>query len=241
MKMNARFQILLAAGLVPLWLSGCASQGLTVEEADQLGRPAPSHVFVAQFAFAANDPSPDQSILERMNGQLRNAQPQTPEEQAGLSVASVMQKTLIRRLTNEGIPATGTLADLVPPVGSLVIEGELLTVKDANSFQRLSVGLAAGQSQVVSYVNAYIITVNGPVSMMKFYSNDKSSVKPGVSTLLITSNAAVAPTTSAMVGGSVDTLTARRQTAETDAAQTARQIAKKIDQLFENEGWIVAD
>lgn len=227
------FRLILAASFATLLLSGCASSNLTVQDADLTSSAPPSQVFVGQFAFAANDANPDQSILKRMQGQLTNVPPQTPEEQAGLSVAQVMQKSLVKNLTKEGIIATPTLSDLVPPVGSMVIEGELLTVKDGNSFQRLSVGLGAGQSQVVSYVNAYMITANGPVSMAKFYSNAKSSVKPGAATTLIS------PAAPAFVGGNVTTLTVRGQNAQADATKTARQIAKKMDQLFEMQGWII--
>ena len=235
-----QFRLFLAAGTTALLLSGCASSQLTVQDADLLERPAPSQVFVAQFAFSANDVSPDQSIIKRMNNQLNNVPPQTAEEQAGLSVARVMQKTLIKNLNNEGITATATLDNIVPPVGSLIIEGELLTVKEGNSFQRMAVGLGAGQSQVISYVTAYYISPTGPINLVKFYSNSKSSVKPGVASMLVVPAAAGGSlATTAVVGGTVDTLTARRQTAEADAARTAKQIAKKMDQVFETEGWII--
>jgi hypothetical protein len=218
--------------LVVLSLAGCAST-VNVAEVDEMRHPAPGQVFVGQFAYAPNDPAPDQSILKRMQNQLTTTAPQTPEEQAGLAVAQSMQNALTKDLTKDGIPVTPTLNNVVPQYGSMVIEGELLTVKDGSSFQRLSTGLAGGQTQVISHVEVYRIGTQGPVLMARFYSNANSSVKPGVATLLITP---VGKTP--LTGHSISAVTVGGQSAQADAARTAKQIARKIDQVFENEGWI---
>jgi hypothetical protein len=217
-------------------LAGCAgNQAEIMQQADYNGVPKPGQVFVGQFAFADNDPNPDQSILSRMHNQYVSTQPQSPEEQAGLAVAQKMQKSLIKNLNKEGIGAIGTLNNVVPQVGSMLVEGEILTVKQGGGFQRLSTGLATGPAKVVSYVNVYLVTEKGVSSFAKFYSDTKTTVQPEVATSLTVGAAAggVGWTTA----GIVDSLTSRTQSAQSDAVLISKQIARKIQTLFIAETW----
>ncbi len=206
-----------------------------MSQADFDGVPKPGQIFVGQFAYAANDPNPDQSILNRMNNQYVPSPAQTPEDQAGQSVAQTLQNSLLKNLNHEGIISIATLNNVVPPVGSLVIEGEILSAKDAATFQRLSPGLAGGPSKVVSYVSVYLVTTKGVTSFAKFYSDTKSTVQPEVATTLAVGSAAQG------VAGSVnthsDTLTSSSQSAQADAKLIAKQVAKKMAKLFKAESW----
>jgi hypothetical protein len=122
----------------------------------------------------------------------------------------------------------------VPPAGSLLIEGELLTVKDSASFQRLSPGLTGGPAKVVSYVNVYLVTTKGVTSFAKFYSDTQNSVQPEVATTLAVG--AAAGGVQGQVGSNhVDTLTSRSASAQTEAVLIAKQIAKKMGKLFKAE------
>ncbi len=235
--MKTTLSLFFSLGIVAFFLTSCAVNNSQIEQqADFYGLPAPSQVFVGQFAFTAHDPNPDQSIRNRMNSQFTAVVPQTPEEQAGQAVAQKMQKSLIKNLNKEGIVATGTLDNLVPPVGSMVIEGELLTVKDAGSFQRLSTGLASGQAKVVSYVSVYRITPKGIVNFAQFYSNTQTTVRPdGATQVIIGSGAGNA---AIPVGGNVTTLGAQGQSAQADAVLIAKQIARKMGKIFAAEDWI---
>ena len=234
--MNTKLSLFPVIGMIALLLSGCAGNNAEImQQADFNGVSKPNQVFVGQFAFAANDPNPDQSILNRMQSQSTPTFPQTPEEQAGQSVAQTMQKALIKDLGKEGIVALGTVDNVVPPVGTMVIEGELLTVKDGGGFQRLSPGLGAGQARVVSYVSVYLVTPKGATSFAKFYSNTQTSVQPEVATTLAVGTAAGGGVGS--LGGSTDTLTSRSRTAQSDAKLIAKQIAKKMGKLFSAEMW----
>lgn len=116
--MKTKFcSLVILAGFAAI-LAGCAgNQAEIIQQADYNGVPKPGQVFVGQFAFAANDPNPDQSILNRMHNQFVSTQPQSPEEQAGLAVAQKMQKSLIKNLNKEGIGAIPTLNNVVPQVG----------------------------------------------------------------------------------------------------------------------------
>jgi len=234
--MTTKLSFLPVLTICAVLLSGCAgNQTQIMQQADFYGVPKPGQVFVGQFAFAANDPNPDQTILKRMNNQFVPVTPQTPEDQAGQAVAQTMQDALMKDLTHEGIPAIPTLNNVVPQVGSLIIEGELLTVKSTGGVQRLSPGLATGQTKVVSYVNVYLVTTKGATSFAKFYSDTRHTVHPEVSTTLDLGSAASG------VAGSVntraDTLTARGQSAQADAKLIAKQIAKEMGKLFKAESW----
>jgi len=235
--MKNHLYLLLGIGTLALVLSGCAGNNAQImQESDFYGLAEPSEVLVGQFAYSANDPSPNQSILNRMHNQVTQTSPQIPEEQTGLSVAQKMQKSLIKDLNREGIVASGTLDNVIPPVGSMVIEGELLTAKDAKSFQRLSVGLGSGQAKVVSYVSVYLVTPKGLVNFAQFYSNTQTSVQTQVATKLIVGSGAGGA--AAPAGGSVDALTARGQSAQADAVMISKQIARKMRQIFAAESWI---
>ncbi len=193
-----------------------------MQQADFNGVSKPNQVFVGQFAFLANDPNPDQSIQNRMNSQSTPTFPQTPQEQAGLAVAQTMQKALIKDLTKEGIIALGTVDNIVPPVGTLVIEGELLTVKQGGSgLQPLSTGIGSGQANVVSYVSAYLVTPKGLVSFAKFYSNTQTSVDAKVDTT--TAVGTGAGNVAGSVGSTVTTLPTQSQTAQSDARLIAKE------------------
>jgi hypothetical protein len=234
--MQIRLPLLSLFTICAVLLSGCAgNQTQIMSQADFYGVPKPGQVFVGQFAYAANDPNPDQSILNRMNGTYVPATPQTPEDQAGLAVAQTLQNALLKDLNHTGIVSIATLNNVVPPVGSLVVEGEILSAKDAATFQRLSPGLASGPAKVVSYVSVYLVTTKGVTSFAKFYSDTKGSVQPEVATTLAVGSAASG------VAGSVnthsDTLTSRSQSAQSDAKLIAKQIAKKIGKLFQAESW----
>jgi hypothetical protein len=234
--MKMKFPSLLVLTTCVAFLSGCAgNEAQIMQQADFNGVPKPGQVFVGQFAYAANDPNPDQSILNRMHNQYTPSQPQTPEDQAGLSVAQAMQKSLIKNLNKEGVVAVGTLNNVVPQPGSMLIEGELLTVRQGGGFQRLSAGLGSGQAKVVSYVNVYLVTDKGVSSFAKFYSDTKSSVQPEVATSLTVGSAAGGSGWSA--AGTVDTLTSRAQSAKADAVLIAKQVARKIQTLFIAETW----
>ncbi len=232
--MNLRLPLLLTV----LALAGCAhSDTKETLDTDIQGLPQPTQVYVSRFSFTASDVTPNQAITARMNNKYNDVSPQTVEEEVGMSVASTMQSSLINSLNGYGIPAVATQGG-VPPVGSFVIEGELLTIKEGNSFQRFAVGLGAGQSKVVSYVSTYLVTSTGLVNVAQFYSDSKSSVKPGVATMLIIPAAAGGSlATTAAVSGGVGVATAKRQTAQADAARTAKKIAAKVNQLFMAEGW----
>jgi len=235
MKTKLLFLSILA--LCAALLSGCAgNQAQIMQQADFNGVSKPNQVFVGQFAYAANDPDPDRSILNRMHSQSMPTVPQTPEEQAGQSVAQTMQKSLIKDLGREGIPSLATLDNIVPPVGTMIIEGELLTAQRGGGLQRLSPGLGSGQANVVSYVNVYLVTTKGVVSFAKFYSDVKSSVSPEAVTSLTVGSAAGASAWSA--AGTVDSLATRSQSAQSDAKLIAKQIARKIQTLFVTETWV---
>ena len=217
-------------------LTGCAgNQTQIMQQADFYGVPKPGQVFVGQFAYSANDPNPDQTILNRMNGQYVPSPAQTPEDQAGQAVAQTLQNSVLKNLNHEGIVSIATLNNVVPPVGSLVVEGEILSAKDAATFQRLSPGLVTGRSKVVSFVSVYLITTKGPTSFAKFYSDTKGTVQPEVATTLAVGSAASG------VAGSVnvysDTPASRGLSAQADAKLIAKQIAKKIGKLFQAESW----
>jgi hypothetical protein len=219
-------------------LSGCAgNQTEIMQQSDFNGVSKPGQVFVGQFAYATNDPNPDQSILNRMNNQFAPSSPQTPEDQAGFAVAQKMQNSLIKDLNHEGIVSVATLNNVVPQVGSLLIEGEILTVKDAASFQRISPGLTgAGRAKVVSFVSVYLVTPNGVTSFAKFYSDTQTSVQPDVATTLAV-GAAAGGVEGQVGSNNVDTLTSRSQSAQSDAKLIAKQIAKKMGKLFKAESW----
>lgn len=229
--------ILFAVAILSLVLTGCAGNEAQIEaQADYHGVSKPSQVMVGQFAYAANDPTPDQTILNRMNSQYVPSLPQTPQDQAAQAVAQTMQNSLIKNLAKAGILSTPTINNVVPPPGTLIIEGELLTVKQGGGLQRLSSGLGSGYAHVVSYVSAYLVEPNGHiVPFAKFYSNTQTSVDPGVQTDLIVGPAAGYQ--AANSGGTADTLTSRGVTATADAKLIARQIARKINKLFTAEGW----
>jgi len=233
--MKTKLQLLSLLATCAALLSGCAgNESQIIQQADFYGVSKPGQVLVGQFAFSANDPNPDQTILNRMHNQPAPVLPLSTEEVEGLSIAQTMQKSLIKNLNKEGIVATATLNNVVPMVGTMIIEGELLTVKEGGGFQRLSPGLATGQSKVVSYVSVYLVTSKGVTTFAKFYSDTKTSVQPEVSTTLGVGSAAG---NMGQLGGNVDTLISRSQTAQSDAVLIAKQIARKMQKLFVAETW----
>jgi len=219
-------------------LSGCAgNQAQIMQQADFHGVSKPGQVYVGQFAFTEKDPDADQTMLNRMNNKAVPTVPQTPEEQAGLSVAQTMQQALIKDLNKEGIGAIGTLNNVVPIYGSMLIEGELVTAKEGRGYQyqRLSPGFASGQARVVSHVNVYLITAKGAAKFAEFYSDTQNTVTPYVATTTSLGTAAGATVWPAT--GSISALTSQTQSAQADAVLIAKQIAIKMQALFVEETW----
>ncbi len=205
-----------------------------MQQADFNGVPKPGQVMVGQFAYAANDPTPDQSIMNRMMSQYVPSEPQTPAEQFGQTVAQTMQNALIKDLGHEGITSVATLNNILPPPGTMLVEGELLTAQPGGGYQRLAPGLGAGQAKVVSFVSVYLVTTKGPVSFAKFYSDTKGS--NDVTTNLTVGSAASGVANAA--SPSTTTLARNGQGAQADAKLIAKQIAKKMQKLFAAETWL---
>jgi len=236
MKTQLPFPALLVTFAV--LLSGCAGNQATImQQSDFHGVSKPGQVYVGQFAFTEHDLNADQTILNRMNNKPVPSVPQTPEEQAGLAVAQTMQQALIKDLNKEGIGAIGTLNNVVPVYGSMLIEGELVTAKEGRGYQyqRLSPGFASGKAKVISHVNVYLVTAKGVAKFAEFYSDTQSSVAPLVATTTSLGTAAGATVWPAT--GTVSALTSQTQSAQADAVLIAKQIASKMQTLFIDESW----
>jgi hypothetical protein len=229
----------LVACLIALAITaGCASTTVSNRQQTASGYlPRPAQIWVYPFAATPADVPPESALA---GGNAGSAAPQTPQQIAeGQKLGSQIAVQVVQEIIGLGMPAAIASAATRPQLNDLVIEGTLLSVQQGNAAERVTIGFAAGESELKVAVEGFQMTTNG---LRKIGSGDVSSTgnkTPGMSvgllSTLITHNPAGLILTSGMkmygeASGS--------NTIEGRVKQIAKQIGDALKTRFQEQGWI---
>jgi hypothetical protein len=139
-----------------------------------------------------------------------------------------------------GLPAVRM--DGPAPAGhsALIVEGRIDTMDAGSKRRRMVIGLGAGKSEVGATVAVLYQPANGaPQPLFSFQAKADSGHMPGMAETAGVGAAAGHVATAAVAGGGLHGVSeAKRDTLSSDADKLARSIAKQLEQVNTQNGWM---
>jgi hypothetical protein len=218
--------------------AGCASTTVSNQQQSVTGYlPRPAQIWVYPFAATPADVPPESALY---GGNPGSAAPLTPQQIAeGQKLGSQIAVQVVQEIIGLGLPAAIASAATRPQLNDIVIEGSLLSVQQGNAAERVTIGFAAGESELKVAVEGFQMTTTG---LRKIGSGDVGSTgnkTPGMSvgiiSMLATHNpAGLILTTGMKVYGEES----GSNTIEGRVKQIAKQIGDALKTRFQEQGWI---
>ena len=231
----------LAACLIVLAImAGCAST--TVSDRQQVASgylPRPAQIWVYDFAATPADVPPESALAGQSSA---GAAPQTAQQIAeGRKLGSEIAAQLVQQINSMGMAAAVASPATRPQLNDVVIEGSLLSVQQGSAAERVTIGFAAGESEMKVAVEGFQMTATG---LRKLGSGDVGStgnktpgMAVGLATLIATHNpAGLIVSTGMKVYGEES----GSNTIQGRAKQIAKEVGDALKQRFQQEGWISA-
>ena len=241
MPISARIKLLLVSAAT-LALIGCAPTSVDVVSQYAGTLPQPKRILLYNFAVSPDDVQLDLGVSAEVQAMAGNPQPPWTEKelQVGRSASNALAANLEVALRKLGYPAERVSG--APPYrgdNTLVIEGQITSVDQGSRAARVVVGLGAGHSDVKTYTQIYDLQRRGRRLIEQFTTDARSGYKPGMAETEGVSAAAGHWAMGLAVGAGVNIATEKyTDNVNADAKRTAEQIAKQIDTLFQNRGWV---
>ena len=176
-------------------------------------------------------------IRKARNGQLQFFRiGRTGKKQATLS------ETLVAQLRQAGIPAERIAGEVAPARGGTVlIEGQVVSVDEGNKTRRTLIGLGAGRSSIAADAQLFYRQGNAmPRLLESFESSADSGRAPGAAETMGAGGAAGSGIAASAAGSAGMHGVSERRAASPDdlARKIAEGLAPRIEQYFASQGWI---
>jgi Domain of unknown function (DUF4410) len=232
-----RFHLLLAA----LAVAGCAKGHVTATETVQTGLlPRPAQVVVSDFAVRPEEVKLDRGVSAQLQ---RAASSDTPSEkmmEAARATQAALTQTLVKKLVSYGLPAAPIASGVVPPPGSLLVQGQIVSVDEGNRTRRTLIGLGAGKSSVSADAQLYYaVDPAQPLFLQSFTGEADSGRAPGAAeTMGVGAATDRIVTSAAMTAGTHAVGEVRHTSDEANADKLAEALAKQIGTYAVGQGWI---
>lgn len=227
------FACLLALVLV----AGCASTKESNYQQTVSGPiPRPNQIWVYDFAGSPADVPPESAL----SGQSAYAAPQTPDQIAlGRKLGAEIAGQLVQEINAMGMPAAIASGGTRPKLNDIVIEGSILSVQTGNAAERVTIGFAAGDTELKVAIEGFHMTSSGLRELGSEDLGAKGAETPGaafgLATMLATHNPAGFIVSTGMKAygeeSGSDTIQGR-------AKQIAKQIGDQLRTRFQQQGWI---
>lgn len=227
------------AVLIGAALTGCAKTKADIiqEYRGQEPLPKPDRILVYDFAVSPYDVSINSAIGARVANLVTGTSPSDEQQKVGRAIANVLAEELINQLELGGFTAQRVPTVEPPPMGTLAIEGQFVTIDEGNRLRRMVIGFGAGGSEVRTQVRASLGRPGGRLLLEEFVTSAESSKKPGIGPMVGVGGAVSAVGTAAVLSTGVGAVTELDQTVEGDARRTAQEIVKQLCVLYVKEGW----
>lgn len=231
----------IAGGLIVLFPLGCAQTSVqTVQEyRGEEPLPKPDMVLVYNFAASPDEVTLDTGISAQLVDLVKGNPSRTQKErEIGRKVADALSQALVDKINELGFAAERGSGPPVSPRNTLLIEGQFVSIDEGNQTARVIIGLGAGRTEVKTYVQVYEVTPQGRRLLEEFETDAKSGRKPGMAETMGAGAAMGHVATSAVLSTG---LAAASETfganVEADAERTAKEVANKLSEFFERQGW----
>jgi hypothetical protein len=200
---------------------GCASSTITSRQQYQGGKIArPDHIIVYDFAATPADVPAEHIATARQ-------------------VGAEITKVLIEDIRAMGLPAERGSSHTVPQIGDLVIKGNILSINEGSTAERIAIGFGSGAAQLKAAAAGYLMTDRGLRKLGSGTVDTRGSKSPGtaagVAGAIATGNPAGLIISTGMKvygeesGGS---------TIEGRAKDMAKEIGGLLHVKFKEQGWI---
>jgi uncharacterized protein DUF4410 len=145
----------------------------------------------------------------------------------------------VKRIRALGLAAERAPGGKKAERGTMVIEGQFVSIDEGSRVKRLVLGFGAGGSVVKTVAQVYVGGPSGPVLAQTFETEAKSAPTPG----LVVGGPAVAAGRVVVAGAvaAVKVATEARKGVAADAERTAEELAKRLGEFFVAQGWISQD
>jgi hypothetical protein len=218
-------------------LAGCASTKESDYQQKVTGPlPPPSHIWVYDFAASPADVPPHSALAN----QSTFGAPETPDQLAqGRQLGAEIAGQLVQEISAMGLPAAVASRGTRPQVNDIVIEGSLLSVQTGNATERVTIGFAAGDTELKVAVEGFHMTPSGLREIGSADETAKGAETPGaafgLATMLATHNPAGFIVSTGMKAYGEES---GKDTIQGRAKQIAQDIAQKLKLRFQQQGWI---
>ncbi len=220
-----------AALAVLLAVAGCSGASVKgSRDFDIRGAEKPTQIIVYEFAYA-----PEQEPGVESARQL------TPEEESiGRQVSTIVADSIIVTLEKKTDISTVQPSDAgLPPDGTMVIEGEFVSIDEGSAAGRMLVGFGAGRSKLETRARAFYI-FNGEKRPFSEYTLEADSgAMPGMA-LGVGMGAATGEWARemAVAAGGVALETALGNDTIADAQRTGEELAIELIRQLKKRGWV---
>jgi Domain of unknown function (DUF4410) len=229
--------------LLGLVLAACARGHVTTTESAVTGPlPPPAHVVVTDFAVVPAVVQLDSGVGPRAERAAAGMSPLAAQETAAQETQAALAETLAVKLTAYGLPVQRAPVGMVPPAGSLLVQGQILSIDEGNRTRRNLVGLGAGKSSVRAESQLYYVAdAAHPQFLREFAGSADSGRMPGAVGTMGAGTAAGHLATSAAVSGVSHAGAEMHRTTDTaNADQVAQALARQIAAYAVSQGWLPA-
>lgn len=221
--------------------TGCASTQATSTGPEYTGHlRRPEAILVYAFATTPEDIDLDSSPTVAGAWKLEGLTASEERKQVWRQVSDAVANRLVEKIQAMGLPASRASG---PPVADgrsiLAITGHFLSIDEGSRIARVTIGLGAGRSDVISDVQVSDVSADGRRVVDQFQIDAKSGRKPGAAETLGAGAAAGTLATAAVVtaAASVGSETFGADV-DADARRTADKIAGMLSGFFAQNGWI---
>ncbi len=220
---------------------GCASTQVESTGPQYTGRlPRPEMILVYPFATSPEDVQLDSSPTVAGAWKLEGVSESSERREVARSVSDAVADHLVKKIQALGLPAARASDSPEPRDGLLLaVTGHFLSIDQGSRTERVTIGLGAGRSDVVTAVHVSAISPRGRRLVDQFEVDAKSGRKPGAAETLalgagVGTLATAAVATAATTAGSE----AFGADVDADARRTADKISGMLGDFFALHGWI---
>jgi Domain of unknown function (DUF4410) len=229
--------------LLGLAVTGCSTgHVMTTQSAVSGTLPPPAHVVVTDFAIRPEQVKLDSGVSAQLI-RSQGAQPESAQqEEAARATQAALAETLAARLASYGLPVERLPSTTAPPAGTLLVQGQIVSVDEGNRTRRTLIGLGAGKSSVAADAQLYYVADPArPQFLQAFTGSADSGRMPGAAETMGAGAAADRITTSAAASGATHAGAEVRRTGdEANADKLADALARQIATYAVSQAWIPA-
>ena len=227
--------------LVCLGLVGCAKGHVQTTASAQAGPlPPPAHVVITDFTITSDQVHLDTGLGAQLRRGASGEAASAAITQAAQETQAALTDTLAKKLAAYGLPVERLPASTPPPPGSLLVQGQIISVDQGNRTRRTLIGLGAGKSSVTAEAQLYYLDdPSAPRFLQSFTGSADSGRMPGAAETMGAGAAAQHVATSAAVSVAAHTGDEMYRTGDAaNAAKLANALALQIGGYAVQQGWI---